>query len=958
MIAKKKIGAGFRGALEYDLGKDGGTLLHTNLASTQPRAMAKEFGEIRKLRPNLKKAVLHVSISAAPGEKLSDAQWIAIGKKYLKAMGLDKNQFVITRHTDTDNEHIHILANRIRFDGTVSSDSNDYKRQETLMRELESEYAMTPVRSSSEAQIRPIKSGEIEKALRLNERPPRLVLQELVAIAATGKPDVMEFIRRLEVDGIGVVANIASTGKMNGFSFEFAGVAFSGSKLGEKFKWAELQKVIDYDQTRHSAELAARRDASRDNVTALEHGRIDVDDLDLNARNSAALPGAGAADALGRDQSAQRRDLDAPRAIEAERAGRARVDADAIENSGLDQVVRFAIGEHRDSSAAPGRQEHTHDLSASFLDRHLEEARFSDRNVEADREASLKRDQTLEVTATNLETSNDRRNRTAGRNRNSGKTLSQRDVERIRRVTPSRTVNSVQSMHGRRLDRYDGFSQVLLPHAVSTLMGGRRADSDYALRRIYAGGRSLSAPSESAASTDLVAAFLKQDKPAERRLVMDDQELPTNAKALWSVLAMRQVLHEAAQRASFHDFLRDLAADGNRHALSMLHSEGAEENSYSGSAKTMLVFDAELQRSLTIDGEVIYSLQGKEVLRDLGETVLVIDKSDAGLARGLRLAQAKFGGSIALHGSSDFIERNCFIAAKNGLDIEFKDPAHQAIFVACRESFKREEQACAEQARFKLQSDASWPGRPLGRLHDLRDEMVDVIDLRTAERRVDETSAAIVAAIARKEQLEKFGSALPLKPIRRPAAAVANGSAAAPKRKTYRHQMLEKTYGQSSENLAKYWRVDKSREGVVFSNRDGRIVDRGVSIHCDHGNGKEIEAMIDLAKIKGWKSLTMRGGSDDFKYNAMMASLRSGLEIVATTPGDKAILVKVQKDMEGIGGSGGSKIGDIGGGGHATAPEKSAADASAALALRMSTMLGSEDRRKEARRSDKKIRPK
>ena len=102
MIAKAVKGSGFRGALEYDLSKDGGYLLNTNMAGQTPRELAAEFGEIRKLRPNLGKAVLHVSLSAAPGEKLTDAQWQEIGHRYLDGMGLDKNQFVITRHTDEE----------------------------------------------------------------------------------------------------------------------------------------------------------------------------------------------------------------------------------------------------------------------------------------------------------------------------------------------------------------------------------------------------------------------------------------------------------------------------------------------------------------------------------------------------------------------------------------------------------------------------------------------------------------------------------------------------------------------------------------------------------------------------------------------------------------------------------------------------------------------------------------
>ena len=58
MIAKAVKGQGFRGALDYDLTKEQGKILDTNMAGVSPRELAAEFGEIRRLRPNLGKAVL------------------------------------------------------------------------------------------------------------------------------------------------------------------------------------------------------------------------------------------------------------------------------------------------------------------------------------------------------------------------------------------------------------------------------------------------------------------------------------------------------------------------------------------------------------------------------------------------------------------------------------------------------------------------------------------------------------------------------------------------------------------------------------------------------------------------------------------------------------------------------------------------------------------------------------
>jgi hypothetical protein len=66
MIAKAVKGRGFRGALACDLNKEQGRVIDTNMSGTTPRELAKEFGEVRSLRPKVGKAVLHVSLSAAP----------------------------------------------------------------------------------------------------------------------------------------------------------------------------------------------------------------------------------------------------------------------------------------------------------------------------------------------------------------------------------------------------------------------------------------------------------------------------------------------------------------------------------------------------------------------------------------------------------------------------------------------------------------------------------------------------------------------------------------------------------------------------------------------------------------------------------------------------------------------------------------------------------------------------
>ena len=312
MIAKAVKGKGFRGALEYDLTKEQGRVIDKNMAGEKPRELAAEFGEIRKLRPNLGKAVLHVSLSAAPGEKLSDEQWREIGKRYMEDMGLENNQFVMTRHVDTDHEHIHILANRIRFDGSVTSDSLDYKRQEVIMRELEKKYGLQRVPSSIEAERKAPAKGEIEQHLRTGEPSTRQQLQQFCDAAAKGCRSFTEYQERLDAVGVELVPVVQLEGaKLSGLSDRLDGRIMKGSDLGKGDSPAgQAERGITYEQDRDFA--AVRSSIERDTVRAFGEPDRGSEASQAPERGGlgrdagAAGPGTGRAD--GRDTADANRD--------------------------------------------------------------------------------------------------------------------------------------------------------------------------------------------------------------------------------------------------------------------------------------------------------------------------------------------------------------------------------------------------------------------------------------------------------------------------------------------------------------------------------------------------------------------------------------------------------------------------------------------------------------------------
>ena len=273
MIAKLVKGQGFRGALEYDLDREKGALLDTNMAGETPRELAAEFGAVRELRPGLGKAVFHASLSAAPGEHLSDEQWREIGQDYLAGMGFTEHQYVISRHTDTAHEHIHILANRIGSDGQVVSDAHDYPRQERLMREIEHEYGLQEVAPSQEAERRAPTKGEIEQSVRTGAASTRQQLQALCDGAAQDCASFTTYVERLEAVGVDVLPTVQQHGaKLSGLQYSLDGVTMKGSDLGKAYAAAGIQhRGISYEQDRDGPTV----ERCRERAAALDRGGPD-----------------------------------------------------------------------------------------------------------------------------------------------------------------------------------------------------------------------------------------------------------------------------------------------------------------------------------------------------------------------------------------------------------------------------------------------------------------------------------------------------------------------------------------------------------------------------------------------------------------------------------------------------------------------------------------------------------
>ena len=263
-----KTGKSFKNRVDYIL-KDDHDFICSNMSSDYNNVsdLTDEFKTVSSFRLDIKKPVFHAFLSLPKNEKLTDEQWQEIAKDYLKEMNIDidKHQYICVRHKDTDQDHIHIVANRIGLDGSVWHGQHSAFNTIAACERLEIKHGLTITKGlkGQKSDVSAPTKNEIEQALRTGEKPARIVLQNALQAAMVGKPDLQTFIDRVQAVGIEPRFNVASTGNVAGVSFSVGDVAFKGSQLGKKYSWNTIKNKVIYDKNRDDElvrSFSARKD--------------------------------------------------------------------------------------------------------------------------------------------------------------------------------------------------------------------------------------------------------------------------------------------------------------------------------------------------------------------------------------------------------------------------------------------------------------------------------------------------------------------------------------------------------------------------------------------------------------------------------------------------------------------------------------------------------------------------
>src|SRR4028118_264598 len=122
----------------------------------------------------------------------------------MKAMEFDNNQYVVVKHNDTDHDHIHIVASRIRLDESVVDDSWDYYKSQETIRQLERNYNLETVAPSWETDKRAQTTGEHRYLQSKGNKSVKVQSQDLIDEVTQDNPSMPEFVARLPHHGVGV----------------------------------------------------------------------------------------------------------------------------------------------------------------------------------------------------------------------------------------------------------------------------------------------------------------------------------------------------------------------------------------------------------------------------------------------------------------------------------------------------------------------------------------------------------------------------------------------------------------------------------------------------------------------------------------------------------------------------------------------------------------------------------
>ena len=181
-----------------------------------------------------------------PEEALSDVIWRSVARDYLDAMGFEKSQFILVRHTDTEShQHVHIVANRVGMAGKTVSDSFDHYRAQSVVRAIEESYHLRPVLPSWKSSRKALSLRQLKQEAETGIPSVQRLLQDGITEALQESLSLPDLVKRLEQRNIQTYAFYGQQNQLKGLAYEMNGVVMSGTSLGYSYQIGGLMQQLE-----------------------------------------------------------------------------------------------------------------------------------------------------------------------------------------------------------------------------------------------------------------------------------------------------------------------------------------------------------------------------------------------------------------------------------------------------------------------------------------------------------------------------------------------------------------------------------------------------------------------------------------------------------------------------------------------------------------------------------------
>ena len=245
MIGKCKAIAHGSNALEYIFreGKLGSRLAFHNLCSREPKTIYEEMKVVNDYNSRCRNKFLRIEIGIAPQDekRLPVSELMRIAHLFAKRMGLDNHQWVAVTHKDTDNRHIHIIANRISLYGEVYDTTFVSNRAARVAEEISREKGLTIAREiKAERKHQKAKTNPTREQTK--QQVQKICYALLDKYKGTGITGHSMFLYELNKNNIAIERMKNKQGMVYGLKFSYCGQTFKASEIGREFGYHSLQK--------------------------------------------------------------------------------------------------------------------------------------------------------------------------------------------------------------------------------------------------------------------------------------------------------------------------------------------------------------------------------------------------------------------------------------------------------------------------------------------------------------------------------------------------------------------------------------------------------------------------------------------------------------------------------------------------------------------------------------------